>query len=147
KNTDQAMRTHLLTGATGFTDDDEVFHVLTYNAAFDDAAQVLKNEADQISTANGAKTRMRTKDPVTNKENWIEQEKNTNAAMRQHLLKNATGFTDDDEVFHVLTYNAAFDDANQVLKNEADQISTANGAKTRMRTKDPVTNKENWIEQ
>ena len=79
-----------------------------YNAAFD-ATQTLKSESYQISSANGAVTRMKSIDPVTSKISWTEQSKDVTVALRANLVTGSTAFTTDDEVYHVLTYNAAFD--------------------------------------
>src|SRR5207237_8661966 len=95
--------------------------------------QILKNHVFQISTADGALSRLKSIDPVTKKISWIEQKKNTEAPLRDALVGSSTAFTADDEVVEVLTYNAAFDQT-QILKNHIFQVSTADSALSRLKS-------------
>src|SRR5205814_6881637 len=109
--------------------------------------RVLKSEAFHLSTADGAKIHLKSIDPVTAKISWTEQEKNTDASLLSLLVALPICFTADDEVFHVRTYNKAFDDSTRVLKSEAFQLSTADEAKSHLKSIDPVTAKISWTEQ
>src|SRR6185503_8486446 len=147
KNTDAALRLNLIGSSSAFTADDEVVEVKTYDRAFEQAGQVLKSHAYQLASADGSITRLKSIDVVTGKISWIEQLKNTDAALRLNLIGSSSAFTADDEVVEVKTYDRAFDQAGQVLKSHAYQLASADGSITRLKSIDVVTGKISWIEQ